>query len=253
MSMQINSHTRFFKIIRAPLLLFPMISTNCTDALVALRRIDAFLTAEELEETYSIDNSPENEYDLRMNGSFTWETVRKANSKFDLVKSKGPGKDKIIGSVTRNKDKKLKRWWQKDRKRTQSNSEVGLPAPATSCSASDSPPSGSSEEPVAESEKDEKPFALTNVSIRIPKGSFVAIVGRKGSGKSSLLQSLVGEVRKIDREVVFGGTVAYVPQQPWIMNGTLRDNILFGRDEDVERYISYLSYFLPLMLFFKVP
>ena len=80
--------------------------------------------------------------------------------------------------------------------------------------------------------EEEKPFALANLELRIPHGQFVAIVGRVGSGKSSVLQSLVGEMRRVDGEVVFGGSVAYVPQQPWIMNATLRENVLFGKNDD---------------------
>ena len=73
---------------------------------------------------------------------------------------------------------------------------------------------------------------MTDLKLRIPRGQFVAIVGRVGSGKSSLLQSLVGEMRRLDGEIVFGGSVAYVPQQPWIMNATLRENVLFGKNDD---------------------
>lgn len=210
-----------------------------------MKRIDAFLVAEELEDPYSIDSSSENKYDIVANGSFTWESVGKASSKFDTnTKSKeAKEKEKKIGSV--KKDEKSKKWWHRERNR--SKSEAGLPAPVTSGSASASPAGDSLEKPKTETEKekDEAPFALTNVSLRIPKGNFVAIVGRVGSGKSSLLQSLVGEMRKIDGEVVFGGSVAYVPQQPWIMNATLRNNILFGREEDVARWAHFVSITFP--------
>ena len=43
-------------------------------------------------------------------------------------------------------------------------------------------------------------------------------------------------MRKTEGEVVFGGSVAYVPQQAWIMNATLRENILFGREDNEERF-----------------
>uniref|UniRef100_A0A672SJN2 Multidrug resistance-associated protein 1 n=1 Tax=Sinocyclocheilus grahami TaxID=75366 RepID=A0A672SJN2_SINGR len=61
-------------------------------------------------------------------------------------------------------------------------------------------------------------------------GAFVAVVGHVGSGKSSLLSALLGEMQKQEGSVSIKGSVAYVPQQAWIQNATLKDNILFGRD-----------------------
>jgi ATP-binding cassette, subfamily C (CFTR/MRP), member 1 len=46
---------------------------------------------------------------------------------------------------------------------------------------------------------------------------------------------MIGEMRRTGGDVVFGGSVAYVPQTAWIMNATLRDNITFGRDFDEDK------------------
>uniref|UniRef100_A0A3B4X872 Multidrug resistance-associated protein 1 n=1 Tax=Seriola lalandi dorsalis TaxID=1841481 RepID=A0A3B4X872_SERLL len=62
------------------------------------------------------------------------------------------------------------------------------------------------------------------------KGSLVAVVGHVGSGKSSLLSALLGEMDKLEGTVAVKGSVAYVPQQAWIQNSTLRDNIMFGQE-----------------------
>ncbi|THV08675.1 P-loop containing nucleoside triphosphate hydrolase protein [Dendrothele bispora CBS 962.96] len=82
----------------------------------------------------------------------------------------------------------------------------------------------------------ELPFQVQNINMTVPKKSLVAIVGRVGSGKSSLLQGLIGEMRKLSGEFSFGGKVAYCPQTAWIQNATLRDNVLFGQPFDEERY-----------------
>ncbi|KAF9020670.1 multidrug resistance-associated ABC transporter [Hymenopellis radicata] len=82
---------------------------------------------------------------------------------------------------------------------------------------------------------DEAPFELKDLHLKISRGAFVAIVGRVGSGKSSILQALIGEMRRLNGEVVLGGSVAYVPQTPWIRNATLRENILFGQPDDSDR------------------
>ncbi|KAJ7591654.1 multidrug resistance-associated ABC transporter [Mycena floridula] len=88
----------------------------------------------------------------------------------------------------------------------------------------------------AEPEEEETPFELNGLKFSVPKGSFVAIVGRVGSGKSSILQALIGEMRKTRGQVIFGGSIAYVPQSPWIRNDTLRDNVIFGQEEDDEKF-----------------
>lgn len=79
-------------------------------------------------------------------------------------------------------------------------------------------------------------FSIQNIDITIPKGQLVAIVGPVGSGKSTVLQSLVGETRKIEGSVHISGSIGYAPQQAWIQNATVRENILFGRPYDEIRY-----------------
>uniref|UniRef100_A0A8C2AUB4 Multidrug resistance-associated protein 1 n=1 Tax=Cyprinus carpio TaxID=7962 RepID=A0A8C2AUB4_CYPCA len=68
------------------------------------------------------------------------------------------------------------------------------------------------------------------INVRVPEGAFVAVVGHVGSGKSSLLSALLGEMQKQEGSVSIKASVAYVPQQAWIQNATLKDNILFGRE-----------------------
>ena len=63
-----------------------------------------------------------------------------------------------------------------------------------------------------------------------------AVTGPVGSGKSSLLQGLIGEMRRTAGTVRFHGSVAYCPQSAWIQNATVRENITFGRPFDEERY-----------------
>jgi ABC-type multidrug transport system fused ATPase/permease subunit len=71
---------------------------------------------------------------------------------------------------------------------------------------------------------------------RAPKNGITAIVGAVGSGKSSLLGALTAEMKRLSGSVTFSGSVGYCPQQAWIMNATVRENILFGREFDADRY-----------------
>uniref|UniRef100_A0A915PJI9 Uncharacterized protein n=1 Tax=Setaria digitata TaxID=48799 RepID=A0A915PJI9_9BILA len=82
---------------------------------------------------------------------------------------------------------------------------------------------------------------LKNISLNVKKGELVAVVGKVGSGKSSLLSAILGEMDKLDGRMDIFGSVAYAPQQPWIQNLSLMDNILFGTLLDPKRYETVLD------------
>lgn len=77
---------------------------------------------------------------------------------------------------------------------------------------------------------------LRGVDLSLAGPSLLSVVGRVGSGKSSLLSALLGEMVKHEGEVRVIGRVAYAPQQAWIMNATLRENITFGNPFDPSWY-----------------
>ncbi|XP_075530342.1 multidrug resistance-associated protein 1-like isoform X3 [Dermacentor variabilis] len=77
---------------------------------------------------------------------------------------------------------------------------------------------------------------LKNITVSVPKGSLVAIVGSVGSGKSSLLSACLGDMVKLKGSVTVSGSLAYSPQQAWIQNDSVRNNILFGHVYEKELY-----------------
>ncbi|XP_062229045.1 ABC transporter C family member 8-like isoform X2 [Phragmites australis] len=79
-------------------------------------------------------------------------------------------------------------------------------------------------------------LSLWNVNLSISRGEKVAVCGPVGSGKSSLLHALLGEIPRISGSVEVFGSVAYVSQNSWIQSGTVRDNILFGKPYNKELY-----------------
>ncbi|KAG0271985.1 Multidrug resistance-associated protein 1, partial [Linnemannia gamsii] len=83
-----------------------------------------------------------------------------------------------------------------------------------------------------------KPYrpTLCNINLDITFGSLTAVVGRIGQGKSSLLNAIMGEMYKKQGSIKVYGDVAYVPQQAWICNATVKDNILFGKSFDQDLY-----------------
>ncbi|KAK2533375.1 Abcc6 [Columba guinea] len=70
------------------------------------------------------------------------------------------------------------------------------------------------------------------IDLTVPRGSLLAVVGQVGAGKSSLLSALLGELEKTDGCMSMKDTTAYVPQQAWIQNASVEDNILFGKEMD---------------------
>lgn len=153
----------------------PLVFASVSDAIVAFRRVSDFLVAEEIGEPYSTD--PESKWGVEVDGDFACEAAV-ASPKDSIVKS-----NEFKGKGNPEKEAKGKK-----------NQVPVLPI------ASEAVQDESIEDKKREKETD-KPFELKNLKMRIPRGAFVAIVGPVGSGKSSILQSLIGEMRAIRGEV----------------------------------------------------
>jgi ABC-type multidrug transport system fused ATPase/permease subunit len=85
-------------------------------------------------------------------------------------------------------------------------------------------------------------FTLRNINISIRKGEFIALIGEFGSGKSSIINAILGEMNNESSTVAVNGSVAYANQMPWILNDTVKNNILFGEPLDDRRYIKAIHY-----------
>jgi ATPase subunit of ABC transporter with duplicated ATPase domains len=153
-----------------PMIFLPFVLSSCSDAYVALGRIGAFLTAEELGESYSVD--AESKYAVQVDGDFSWEASLSEKE-----------------AATRAGSKNGKQQDKSKAGRGGKNQTPVLPTTSTS------------KEEENTDEQDEKPFELLGMKMKVPKGAFIAIVGRVGSGKSSLLQAMIGEMRKTRGEV----------------------------------------------------
>jgi ATP-binding cassette subfamily C (CFTR/MRP) protein 1 len=87
-------------------------------------------------------------------------------------------------------------------------------------------------------------ITLQDINCTIEAGSLVAVVGAVGTGKSSFLSAILGEMEPLHNskvhiprpEGVKDGYISYCAQTPWVVNATLRDNVLFGREYVEERY-----------------
>lgn len=80
-------------------------------------------------------------------------------------------------------------------------------------------------------------LCIRNLNLEIEKGELIFVIGGIGSGKSSMLLSLLGELNQGNQldnnnNIKLKGSVTYFPQNPFLMTKSIRDNILFWKDEN---------------------
>ncbi len=80
------------------------------------------------------------------------------------------------------------------------------------------------------------PFELTDISLSVTSGMVCGVVGSVGSGKTSLLLALVGNMRRKCGDVSMVKSVGYVPQRAFTISGTVQENITMGLDFDQARF-----------------
>ncbi|KAI8822865.1 uncharacterized protein EV422DRAFT_612663 [Fimicolochytrium jonesii] len=200
--------------LRFPLMFLPQLIVGLADFRVALNRITELLMAPEL------DAQPERvdgvDYALKVDqGEFEWEQPLGAPVDAKGKQKEGGGSEKTGADKAPAKGKS-----------ESANPMLSEPSDA--------------DVPSATSSVDQGISTLRNISFTVPKGALVAIVGPVGSGKSSLLNALIGEMKRKSGTVSFSGSLGYCPQQAWIQNASLRENITFGQPFDAQRYLRAL-------------
>lgn len=83
---------------------------------------------------------------------------------------------------------------------------------------------------------DQSKFKLQDINCKVKPGKLCIVIGAVGSGKSSMLMSLLGELNIISGSVAANGTLAYVEQEPWICSGTFKENIILDKAFNQEAY-----------------
>lgn len=183
----IFSSLALFNSLRMPLMLFPQVIGQVTDAWTGLKRIQDFLLEEEVQEDIKWDNSMENAIELE-EASFTWE-----RTPTDEKEQKGGKSGKANG--------------KKD-------ASIATP----------------------ELEENVLPFQISGLNFSVNRNELIAVIGTVGSGKTSLLASLAGDMRLTSGSIRLGASRAYCPQYSWIQNATVRGNITFGKPYDEAWY-----------------
>ncbi|KAJ8496778.1 hypothetical protein ONZ45_g12317 [Pleurotus djamor] len=221
----IFSSLQLFNVLMVPMATFPIVLGSLSGAIVAMNRIGTFLVAEELPPAYPVDSKMK--YAVDLDGDFTWETTEAVAAKFNDPTYKEDEKKPNTPKTATLKSKKSDKGGGTEKS---SKAEKHIHEHVSDVSKANGPTRDDDSVEI-----DIQPFALKGLKFRVERGQFVAIVGPVASGKSSLIQSLIGEMRKTSGQVTLGGTVSYVPQRAWIRNASLRENILFGQPVDEDR------------------
>ena len=258
-----------FQLMRLPLMIWPMSLSATVDALTGLQRLEVVFEAEVLTEGRVINADLKEGLRIE-HASFTWDAapifddhlMQKLEGKAAKARSGG----RNVSGAPKKKSKMSKlRWNRKEKKVTlaeQSVAEIsGRPSTLAEAGVAGAVGGGERTDVPGINEKEDgsgkdegqRIFKVKDIDLSIPRGSLTAVVGAIGSGKSSLLQGLMGEMRRTEGKVTFSGSTALCAQTPWIQNATIREvrchfmirgsspvdtiqNVLFGQRWDEERY-----------------
>eukprot|EP00741_Cyanophora_paradoxa_P011330 tig00020554_g10943.t1 len=214
-----------FAVLRFPLSFLPMVIAIVVQTRVAIRRLGDFLLLPEME-IPDRSLAPGEAPSARIHGGeFAWDAPPPGTEKEKEKEGAGPA-----GGSPQKRSRRGRREAQ---------------APRAGGGAEKGGPGQQANGHPAEEAKGEGKEAgagvpagptLRGIDFEAGAGQLVAVVGPVGSGKSSLLSALLGDIRRRAGSVRVAGRVAYVAQQAWIVNATLKENVLFGERLDERRY-----------------
>ena len=209
--------------------------------MVAYRRLSGFLNSEEVDDENVIRSmdieASEFAYEIE-NGTFGWYTPEAIESAIEKKKEEAEAKAKADAAAA-NKNKNKNKMTTEDQIAL---SEIkGEKSEIESMTETEDEKTGTQTPTTPEQTRDSMGPVLHGIQLKIRRGALTAVVGRVGEGKSSLVGALLGEMHKYSGSVRAYGSVAYVAQSAWILNDTVRNNILFGKEYDRERYLQTIK------------
>ena len=218
-----------FNTLRFPLVLVPFLLTSLLNALNAIQRLGSFLDQDESLDV-EIDGSDPGRVVLN-DASFCWPTLPKKLKEEENKPGQGggapPSKSGAPATTASGEDapiqtkkkptKKPKRVSKKEQKKLDEEKAA-------------------KEKEELENSPQQEPFGMTNVSVNIEPGSLTMIIGPVGCGKSTLLSALNKFITLKSGEIKLSGTSSFVAQTAWILNTSVRNNILFGKPYDSKLY-----------------
>lgn len=234
-----------FNVARFPLGVLPQ-STRClSEAIVAAKRIQAFLSLPEVRLEDDPIRLPASASSAAADGDDNAAQLAEIAAVLEVATRRacallGVAAGEVVlpaASVAIEARGATYRW---DAPPSSNPPQSSLKSPQTSdkTASADAAASKSASDNVADTPKPSEAAvtSIADLSFTLTQSSLVAVVGAVGSGKSSLLSALLGQMSREHGAIFVRGTVAYAAQTPWIFSGTLRENVLFGRPFDAQRY-----------------
>ena len=218
-----------FNVMQLPFAFLPMGLQQFAQSQISCQRMCSFFAAEELSDyvereaaAASTDDSAQPVVISATNASFFWI------SEADELKAKEAAAKAAVEKQIADSKKKA------NNANVSSNPSLAIEQNKQASSTIAGVEGANSVEtaaaPVPEATVNRSVHTLMDMNFSIKRGQLVAVVGAVGSGKSSFLSAIMGDINKRQGgHVKLSGTVAYCAQQPWIFNDTVRENVLFGR------------------------
>lgn len=199
-----------FNMVQVPLRLLGFIIMNYTNSRAAIKRIDHFLKAEDRNEAAAIQDSslPKGSIEI-IDGNFAWDT-KFSTYHFQQEKHLLDKRKKEEKKVLQVKVKDITNKYKPHSSELNNDQKGFIP--------------------------NEKLLILSEINFSAKSGQLIAVVGRVGTGKSSFAHALLGEMTKTKGIVRLNGKISYVPQTAWLMNNTLRENVVFNNTFESEKY-----------------
>jgi ABC-type multidrug transport system fused ATPase/permease subunit len=206
----IFSSLALFNALRMPLNFLPLVLGQVIDGIGSANRIQEFLLAEEAPEDieFKFDMKPAVEI---TGADFTWERTPTQDPSKGVEQN--PHAMKKI-EAAKKADKKAAKKAAKEAKKGGQTEELSSDGGLDTASTLTENP----------------PFKIQDISLSIGREELIAVIGSVGSGKSSLLAAIAGDMRRTAGEIKLGAHRAFCPQYAWIQNASVKDNIIFGRE-----------------------
>jgi ABC-type multidrug transport system fused ATPase/permease subunit len=205
-----------------------MVIGQSVDGWASMKRIQEFLLAEDQEDDAIRDYEAKNAVEMK-NADFTWERIatQGAEAQARMPQRKPP---KMLPETPHERSRVHLKGKAGKHKIDSKLTKDGERAAAARDGSGDT-------SKLTEIE----PFHLRGIDFAIGRNELVAVIGGVGSGKSSLLAALAGDMRKTNGEVILGASRAFCSQYAWIQNATVKDNILFGKEMDDAWYAKVIE------------
>ncbi|CAM1323224.1 Sur (predicted) [Pycnogonum litorale] len=224
-----------FNQLTVPLFIFPIVIPIAVSAIISTRRLENFLSSTEVHSFFSNSHSKDDkesvEYQPEANGSIPMVEIKRGNMDDTVLTT--------MEAVTEENEDELDGVFLPDKSPAEDETDVFLPDDynvTLTDSLSDITVSVRNSSFKWSSEDSSE--VLRDITFDVPTGKLTMIVGSVGSGKTSLISALMGELQGCAGTVEWftEKEVSYAPQKPWLINASLKENILFGKPFDHRRY-----------------